>query len=165
MIGFNYAQPFLITAAIDSLLKLKDTNQKNNRYGLIGATGVIYLGIALSKGKNFFRRPSPNDNKIFTAQYQHRLYRSVTMFRGAMVSLIYAKSLEMRAGGLDDSAALTLMSTDIDRLTVSLQSLSGIWASVIEIAIGIWLLERQIGWVCVAPIVLVIGLSSNNPRI
>jgi ATP-binding cassette subfamily C (CFTR/MRP) protein 1 len=63
----------------------------------------------------------------------------------------------MPAGGLDESAALTLMSTDIDRLTVSLTNLCEIWARVIEMAIRIWLLERQIGWVCVAPIVLTIG--------
>ncbi|KAE9378324.1 putative multidrug resistance protein [Stipitochalara longipes BDJ] len=139
LIGFNFAQPFLLAAAIDVLPRLKDTEQKSDGYGLIGATGLIYLGIA-----------------IFTAQYQHRLYRSVTMFRGAIVSLIYAKTLKMRAGGLDESAALTLMSTDIDRLTVSLNNLCEIWAYVIEMAIGIWLLERQIGWICVAPVVLVI---------
>jgi ATP-binding cassette subfamily C (CFTR/MRP) protein 1 len=63
----------------------------------------------------------------------------------------------MPAGGLDESAALTLMSTDIDRLTVSLANFCEIWARVIEMAIGIWLLERQIGWVCVAPIVLTVG--------
>ena len=86
------------------------------------------------------------------------------MFRGALVSLIYVKTLEMRAGGLDESAALTLMSTDIDRLTVSLTNLCEIWAYVIEMAIGLWLLERQIGWICVAPIVLVVGkcYSTSN---
>jgi ATP-binding cassette subfamily C (CFTR/MRP) protein 1 len=52
LIGFNYAQPFLLTAAIDALSNIKDPNQKNNGYGLIGATGLIYLGIALSTGKN-----------------------------------------------------------------------------------------------------------------
>ncbi len=74
-----------------------------------------------------------------------------------MVSLIYAKTLEIRAGGVDESAALTLMSTDIDRLAISLQNLCEIWARVIELAIGIWLLGRQLGWVCVAPILLVIS--------
>jgi ATP-binding cassette subfamily C (CFTR/MRP) protein 1 len=87
------------------------------------------------------------------------------MFRGAMVSLIYTKTLEMRAGGLDESAALTLMSTDIDRLTVSLTNLCEIWAYVIEMAIGIWLLEREIGWICVAPVLLTIGRCPSNSHI
>lgn len=81
----------------------------------------------------------------------------MTIFRGAVVSLIYAKTLEMRSGGVDESAALTLMSTDIDRLAVSLQNLCEIWARIIEMAIGIWLLERELGWVCVPPIVLAIS--------
>lgn len=72
-----------------------------------------------------------------------------------MVSLIYIKTLEQPAGLYDESAALTLMSTDVDRLTSSLDSLNEVWARIIEMSIGIWLLERQLGWVCVAPIVIV----------
>ena len=73
-----------------------------------------------------------------------------------MVSLIYSKTLELPAGVYDESAALTLMSTDIDRLATSLDSLNEIWARIIEMSIGIWLLERQLGWVCIAPIVIVL---------
>jgi ATP-binding cassette subfamily C (CFTR/MRP) protein 1 len=73
-----------------------------------------------------------------------------------MVSLIYSKTLELPAGVYDESAALTLMSTDIDRLATSLDSLNEIWARMIEMSIGIWLLERQLGWVCVASIVIVL---------
>ena len=32
-----------------------------------------------------------------------------------------------------------------------------VWSGLIEVAIGIWLLERQLGWVCVMPIVVIIG--------
>ena len=81
------------------------------------------------------------------------------MFRGAVASLIYAKTLKLRAGVYDEAAALTLMSTDIDRIVVSLEGLNEIWARIIEIAIGVWLLERQLGWVCVFPILIVL---SNN---
>jgi ATP-binding cassette subfamily C (CFTR/MRP) protein 1 len=69
------------------------------------------------------------------------------------------------SGRLDESAALTLMSTDIDRLTVSLTNLCEIWAYVIEMAIGIWLLEREIGWICVAPVLLTIGQCFCNSHI
>lgn len=161
LIGFNYAQPFLITAAIDTISGPKDASKSNDGYGLIGATGLIYLGIAVSMAWDYLTNYETDDNQITTAQYQHHLFRSVTIFRGAVVSLIYAKTLEMRAGGVDESAALTLMSTDIDRLAVSLQNLCEIWARIIEMGIGIWLLERELGWVCVAPIILTI---SQDPR-
>ena len=81
------------------------------------------------------------------------------MARGALVSLIYARSLKLQAGVYDESAALTLMSTDVDRITMSAEGFLGIWARLIQVAIGIWLLERQLGWICAAPIVVV--LSKN----
>ena len=79
------------------------------------------------------------------------------MFRGAMVSLIYARTLKLQAGSYDESAALTLMSTDIDRITNTVEDIFQVWARLAEVALGIWLLERQLGWICVAPIVVVLG--------
>ena len=46
MIGFNFAQPFLIVSAIENLKKAEAS--KNDGYGLIGAAFLIYLGIAVS---------------------------------------------------------------------------------------------------------------------
>jgi ATP-binding cassette subfamily C (CFTR/MRP) protein 1 len=76
-----------------------------------------------------------------------------------MVSLIYNKALELQAGAYDNTDAITLMSTDIDRIAGSMSTIQDLWARVIEIGIGIWLLEIQLGWVCVAPIIVVIGMS------
>ena len=45
LIGFNYAQPFLISRAINFVGQ--DDGSKDDGYGLIGATGLIYLGIAV----------------------------------------------------------------------------------------------------------------------
>lgn len=81
----------------------------------------------------------------------------MTMLRGALVSLIYAQALKLQAGVYDESAALTLMSTDIDRITTTLPMTLQMWSQVIQVALGIWLLEIQLGWVCVAPIVVVLS--------
>jgi ATP-binding cassette subfamily C (CFTR/MRP) protein 1 len=62
-------------------------------------------------------------------------------------------------------AAVTLMSTDVDRLTMSIQSLNEMWAQTAEVALGIWLLERQLRWVCVTPIIIVVGTSLPFPSI
>lgn len=85
----------------------------------------------------------------------------VTSFRGALVSLVYARSLELQSGVHDELAAITLMSSDVDRITMSLAGVNEIWARVIEMAIGMWLLERQLGLVCFAPILVVIGACSD----
>ena len=77
-----------------------------------------------------------------------------------MVSQIYSKTLTLPAGVDDESQALTLMSTDVDRIAFSLQQVAEVWARIIELAIGVWLLERQVGWICVGPVIVVTG----NPR-
>jgi hypothetical protein len=56
LIGFNYAQPFLLAAAINALPRMKDNNQKSDGYGLIGATGLIYLGIAVSTSITMYQQ-------------------------------------------------------------------------------------------------------------
>lgn len=85
------------------------------------------------------------------------MYRAATAFRGAMVSLIYDKTIELRAGVYDESSAISLMSTDLDRLTLTIVAIGEIWARLIEMIIGLYLLARQLGSVCVAPIIIVVG--------
>ena len=46
------------------------------------------------------------------------------MFRGAAVGLIYNRTLNLQDGVYDEAAAVTLMSTDIERLLVSLTSVN-----------------------------------------
>jgi len=48
LIGFSYAQPFLITRAIKLLMEPESQASMNTGYGLIGATFLIYFGIAVS---------------------------------------------------------------------------------------------------------------------
>ncbi|OJJ96983.1 hypothetical protein ASPACDRAFT_1882742 [Aspergillus aculeatus ATCC 16872] len=139
LVGFTFAQPFLITRVISYVSDAGQTQDKSDGYGLIAATGLVYLGIALS-----------------TAHYQHRLYRMITMFRGAMVSQIYSKTLGL-AKAPDESAALTLMSTDVDRIAFSLRQIAEVWARTVELAMGLWLLERQVGWICIGPPIAVVG--------
>lgn len=47
LIGFNYAQPFLISSAITFVSQPIEDQKKNDGYGLIGAAGLIYIGIAV----------------------------------------------------------------------------------------------------------------------
>lgn len=48
LIGFNYAQPFLITAAVSYVQGTTQDQMKGAGYGLIGAAFIIYIGIAVS---------------------------------------------------------------------------------------------------------------------
>ncbi|PYI35212.1 P-loop containing nucleoside triphosphate hydrolase protein [Aspergillus indologenus CBS 114.80] len=143
LIGFSYAQTFFIQRAIEHLHRPDTQLTRNENYGLIGAAALIYGGIAIS-----------------TVHYKHQLFRMITMFRGAAVALVYDHTMVLADGPRDDSAAVTLMSTDVDMIARSLEQISETWARLVEIAIGIWLLERQLGAVCVAPILVILLCTS-----
>lgn len=46
--GFTFSQPFLINTVITYVGKPEGANDLNAGYGLIGATGLIYIGLAVS---------------------------------------------------------------------------------------------------------------------
>jgi ATP-binding cassette subfamily C (CFTR/MRP) protein 1 len=133
LIGFSYAQPFLISRMINFISGTRNSPEYYNySLGLISAAALIYIGVAIS-----------------TVRYTHQLYQSITMLRGGLGGLIFNKSLILRDGVYDESAALTLMSTDIDRIVARMQNMHEVWARPVEIAIRVWLLSMQLGAVSV----------------
>lgn len=113
LIGFNYGQPFLFSRAINYLQETTGSSEyKSIGYGLIAATLLVYVGIAVCLNINpFFFRSYLISMKISTVHYQQRMYRTLTMFRGAMVSLIFSHSLTLSQKAHIGSAAVTHMST------------------------------------------------------
>lgn len=79
-----------------------------------------------------------------------------TMLRSILVTETFITATKARIGTNDDSAALTLMSTDIERIRMGFRQLHDIWASLIQVALCAWLLDRRLGVVFVAPIVVVV---------
>jgi hypothetical protein len=110
--------------------------------GLVGATAVIYVGIAVS-----------------TCLYTHLTFRLLTCIRGALVGLIFTKTLRLSC--LKDIGPVTLMSTDIDGIVSGLRLIHDIWGDVVELAIGLYLLYREIGAPFCLVLVPVIGQSSQ----
>ncbi|KAJ5907320.1 multidrug resistance-associated protein [Penicillium taxi] len=144
LIGFTFSQPFLIASILNWLDN--SYSASNLGYGLIGATLLIYLGMALSK-----------------LIYDQMLYRFVTMFRGAASSMIYDHALHIPDGTLGDrSAIVTLMTTDVDRIIACLITLNEFWARTIEVGIGIALLALRLGWVCLMPLMIVLISSGGS---
>jgi hypothetical protein len=88
----------------------------------------------------------------------------VTKFRGCTASIIFDKSLTTVAKG-SDMPAVTLMSTDIDRIAFSLQAFPNLWAQVASISIGIWLLYEQMGPVSLAPTLVIVLCAAVQSRV
>lgn len=147
LIGFKFSQPLLIKTVVTLLSESnKSTRGDNNDdkvdvvvrgRGLIGAAALIYLGIALMNG-----------------QFRHHTYRLITMFRGGLVCLIYDATLDLNASEAAESAAVTLMSTDVDRIANGFEMLDALWAGPIEVGLGTFMLYLNIGPACAAPVVV-----------
>jgi hypothetical protein len=100
--------------------------------------------------------------QVSSLHSNHNLFRFITMFRGAAVSLVYNRTLSIQEGECDESEAVTLMSTDVDRISFCLEELNECWSRLIEIGIGIALLTRQLGWVSVIPLVVCVCKLRNT---
>ncbi|KAI8957592.1 P-loop containing nucleoside triphosphate hydrolase protein [Daldinia sp. FL1419] len=137
MTAFQLCQPFLIGTLLNYLQQPEDASP-NVGYGLIGAALLIYTGIAVS-----------------SALYWYLQERAMYMVRGALVSSVYIKTIEARVSAKDHSAALTVMSTDVERVIRGFLHIQEFWANAVEVGLACWLLSRQIGASAVAPIIVV----------
>lgn len=79
------------------------------------------------------------------------------MVRGSLVSLIFNRTLDLSLSAVAGSAPLTLMSTDVERITSGLNYLHEAWANLIQIGVAMYLLKVQLGAGCAAPIIVAIG--------
>lgn len=136
VVGLQVSQPFLVQEAISFVSAPDNQHTRDIGYGLIGAYAFVYIGSA-----------------ICTGMYQHQVYRTITMIRGGLIYMIYGKMIDLKVGNVNESAAMTLMSTDVEQIANSLQFVNDIWANLIQVILATWLLERQLGVACVAPVV------------
>ena len=79
------------------------------------------------------------------------------MMRSVLVTEIYIQATKARIGVSDDSAALTLMSTDMERIKYGMRSLHEIWASLLQAALAAWMLYNRVGVVFVATIGIIVA--------
>ncbi|KAF6795321.1 ABC multidrug transporter [Colletotrichum sojae] len=139
-IGFTYTQPFLVELGIGLAATPRGGYADNIGYGLIGAYAIVYTGIAISTG-----------------QYEWRAYRAATVMRGSIIGLVYQKALRLDVTLPDVSpdGALTLITTDVENITQGVVYLHDIWGAFVEMAIGIYLIYRQLGSACAMPLAIV----------
>ncbi|KAM7195580.1 P-loop containing nucleoside triphosphate hydrolase protein [Naviculisporaceae sp. PSN 640] len=139
LVGFAIAQPFLIKAALGYVANHAILPAEFG-YGLIGAFGLVYIGIAIS-----------------TLWHQQMTFRLLTMVRGSLIGMIFNHRLKLPASDSGGSAsAVSLMSTDMERIQQTLQWILNIGPAAIQVGLGLWILSIYIGAVSVAPIIVAI---------
>ncbi|KAF4152717.1 hypothetical protein CNMCM6069_001775 [Aspergillus lentulus] len=137
LIAFYICQPLFIESLITYLSHSEP--DPNAGYGLIGAAILIYSGIGISY-----------------ALYWYCHHRLRTMVRSILVTETFKAATRVRLGSGDDSAALTLMSIDMEHIRMGLRFVHETWASMIQAGLAAWMLYRQLGVVFVAPMGVVV---------
>ena len=85
--------------------------------------------------------------------------RARTMTRAILVAAIFDKATKSRIGIDDNTAAVSLMSTDIERIMLGVRAGNEVWACTVQIALTAWLLYARVGLVFLFPIGLAISSS------
>lgn len=84
------------------------------------------------------------------------------MTLSSVVGLINSKSLDQQPGVYSDARAVTLMSTDANGVRQSARFFHETWAQMIEVAVGITMLGREVGWLCPVPLVIIFCWSFHD---
>lgn len=130
----RFTQPFLVQS---TLRFITDKEDVSTGWGLAAAWVLSYLAIG-----------------VFTEAYRHLLNRCCAQVRGGLVSLLYDKTLDLSITAKDPTAAMSLMSTDIERMIDSLTLFHDIWAGLVELAVAMYLLYLNLGSACYAPAIV-----------
>ncbi|KAE9376415.1 ABC transporter-like protein [Stipitochalara longipes BDJ] len=142
---FSFMQPLLINS-LTRLVSEPDSEDASNRgWGLAAAFGLVFVGRAVAGGA-----------------YQHKANRMTTMVRGSLVNAIYKQTLDLSITSLDESAAVTLMSSDVERICEAILPIHNVWSSPLEIGIAIWLLQKEVGFGLFGPLIIT-ALAVSGP--
>ncbi|KAL2872068.1 putative ABC multidrug transporter [Aspergillus lucknowensis] len=133
--ALNLCQPLLLHRSLSFSMGPVSSGTNDTRYGLIGAYILVYTGMGVTMG-----------------QQQHLTYRAIIMIRGAIVSLVYKKACTLNAKDADPAESVTVMRADIERMVQGWQTMHEIWANIAEIALAVFLLQRELGMACAVPV-------------
>lgn len=96
-------------------------------YALIGAFAVLYILMAL-----------------FNAWYAHACNKLALEMRSVLIDSCYRQLLKMRLAALDAGKAATLINVDMQHIMEGSKILHDIWASLVTVAVAVYLLYLKI---------------------
>lgn len=128
-IGCSFSRPFFMERVIDAVSTNSASSAVTN--GLIGASVLIFGGLMVSR--SIFERLE---------------LQAITCARGILVFAIYNKLQRLTIDQLENSAAVTLMTTDMAGFQEGLGLMHSTWASLVELGLGIYALYTFVGYAC-----------------
>ncbi|KZL81945.1 abc transporter [Colletotrichum incanum] len=151
--GFTLAQSLLVRRILDYLSDEQQRSNTNTKYGLIGATFMVYLGIAISS--SFFG-------------YLHE--RALTQLRGYLIQNVYLHATRMSPKPeIDRKKVLTLVTADVEGIYNGLRNAHELWVVPIQTAFAVWLAYREVGPASVGAIGIIViscaAVTALSPRV
>lgn len=143
--GLNISQPLLIKVILSYLQGVQGGWPAGMDSYIIMGIVVVYLGIA-----------------ICTSIYWQLQQRNLTKIRSYLICTVYRKVTTLPSHQVDTSA-VTLMSTDVERVVQGLRNFHEAWANLFEVGLAIWLLERELQVASIAPIIVAISELQQKP--
>ncbi|OAR02083.1 hypothetical protein LLEC1_05009 [Akanthomyces lecanii] len=146
LVGFIFSQPFLlqdvVNVASGQPLQPDSISKDDEVIGLILATALVFCGKAVSRN-----------------WYSHIRNQIMVRIRGALISAIYQKSLRISAAESDESAAITLMSTDVAGIERLISLSYDSCAMILEVGLGIAILALFVGTASIFTVVIAIVVT------
>lgn len=125
---FSFAQPFIMLRVIDVVTKDPSETTDQERAILVCASIVAFVGQALSKTTR-----------------AHMTNRLVTRVRGGLTSMLLDKELRLSQKEASKSAALTLITTDVDGIIHGLPEIHELIVTPFELGFAIYFLSGFVG--------------------
>lgn len=127
--AFNFSQPFIFRRVIEFIGKQDhEVFEAEYRGGLVAASAIVFYGLSLSR-----------------AAFAHSMNRYVTRLRGGLIALIFQKEHKLTEKEAKMSAAVTLMSADIDGIVEGVPRCLEIPIGMIELGLGVYMLSQNLG--------------------
>lgn len=83
--------------------------------------------------------------------YDQCKIRMKVAMRGSLISTVLHHATLLEPGAKEGSATLTLITTDVNRMMMTVDSIHEFWIIPIEVAVAAWLLAQQVGVGAVGP--------------
>ncbi|OAR00032.1 hypothetical protein LLEC1_00475 [Akanthomyces lecanii] len=128
--GCSFALPFILLRLTD-VITAESRHATNIEDSLIGATVLALVGIGLSRGA-----------------FQQLNNRLTTRVRGALVAEMLDKCHRITQSEAKKSAAMTLMSTDMENIAMDIGALYRIPISILEVGLSTYFLSFFVGQGC-----------------
>lgn len=128
--GCSFALPFILLRLTD-VISANSQDAQDTKNSLIGATVLALIGIGLSRGA-----------------FQQLNNRLTTRVRGVLVTEMLEKCQRISQSEAKKSAAMTLMSTDMENIARDIGALYRIPISILEVGLSTYFLSFFVGRGC-----------------